>query len=77
MTPQDHWPKEWADLREAVGRIDERTKWLDRLATRDETKAISDRVSALESDAKWAKRSAIVALITASFTLLKSHLGIT
>lgn len=73
-----------------VARIDERTKnfseasdrqhrdmseKLDKLASKESVAAVSDRVSVLEKEATWVKRSAIGALILAVGSVVKQHFG--
>lgn len=72
MTPT---PNEWADLRETVGRIDERTKFLDRLAAKSDVNAVAERVKTLENESRWTKRSVIGSLIAALIALVKPHVG--
>jgi len=69
-------PEAWADLRETVGRIDERTKLLDQLATKEEVKGVKDRVTSLEDERTWVKRLSVTAVLSAALAIVKQHWGV-
>ena len=69
-------PEAWADLRETVGRIDERTKLLDQLPTKEEVKGVKDRVTSLEDERTWVKRLSVTAVLSAALAIVKQHWGV-
>ena len=68
-------PEDFADMREAIGRIDERTSKLDQLATKESVNALGERVTKLEDERRFIRRTSVTAVITGLVALVKSHWG--